>query len=131
RRLPVAEDVERRGDAWVDVLPAWHTPDLVVAARRHEGAGSQILCGNERVEVVVSEAQIERQSLHRPLILAVDSQVDLQALDERDGLRVLGHRQGPPVEERVTHNAGSDTCPRTVIVIPGVVPGFLCGEAHL
>src|SRR5439155_12696403 len=88
RRLPVAEEVERRGEAWIDILPAGHALDLVVVTRRHEGAGGEVLCGNERIEVVVTESDVERQSLQRPLILGVYAQIDLQTLAERHWLRI-------------------------------------------
>src|SRR5205823_13063485 len=84
----------------------------------------------------VAESHVERQSLQRPLILDVNAQIDFQALAERDRLRILGDRRRHdgtrrPVQKRVSDKARPDARGRTVVVVPGVMPSLLRGEARL
>ena len=84
RRLPVAAQVIGQAGAIRQVLPAEIGPfgegDI---ARRHQLAGTEVLLGEARAEVVVAEREVEREAVHRPAILREQAEVVVEM--------VLGH----------------------------------------
>src|SRR5262249_26051423 len=72
--LAVAEHVERRAEAWADVLVVGNVVHLRGAERGPERAGGDVLCPGLAVGLIETEAGVQRQLAQRPLILRVEAE---------------------------------------------------------
>ena len=104
-RLAVAKQVVRATKPRTDVLPVWDVVDRVEpgVARRHQRARIQLVHGHIHILVIVPHAVVERQTLHRPLILAEHAHVRLHRLLECLRDRVHRHLTRLAIQELQRH----------------------------
>ena len=117
RRTAIAEQVVRRAEPRVDVLPVRHVGHLIEVAReRHELGGRDVLGGHQPVVVIEPHAVIEGQAVDDPLILRVEAKIQHIGL-QKIGSRQLVDSERPAPQKCVAHVPGHSILPAELVFL--------------